>query len=413
MTSSLWTFTEETTLKDLVSQQWNSSNIAKRFKHLYETNTVGFVTLRGPKAIERKLSRLGIRLSDPTGSNPIVPPKAKAPAKSLSSVVVSETIEEPLAMLSTESFLDEEVIIDESTFTKQIDNLRYLYNKFGEEGESIGIPTTGRDRFILSLSDLHIPFAPPDRILRILNHFKGDLADNGLIVLNGDLMDQYDVSHFSKYKEIPLIQEYRATYDLIKICLSFCNKVALTRGNHEVRLQRFMKDKLPTNVLNLFESDLLLRLSRGDQVDFRGRWLEPDKDMAARVLYQMSEPWYIRVGKTIFCHPSGYGDKTPGGTVKKAHRLFRMRYDRVDFDSVVCAHTHSQYMGVIDNYLLMEQGSLNGRLGYEHTSALPDYGHSQNGFAVIVQDSDGSCNFNESRFYNIGSMVPKKKKLIV
>jgi predicted phosphodiesterase len=301
----------------------------------------------------------------------------------------------------------------EAGYKTELTELEFLYGRYKESYRESKPLVEGNARFILSLSDLHIPFCPPARIKEILEAHAADLKENGVIVLNGDIMDQYGASTFTKFKEVNLLQEYRATFELVKLCTEYASRVVLVRGNHEKRLGRLVRDKLPSSATSVIETDLLSRIANGEKLNSFGDLVGVDLEMKAKVSYSRSDAWFQLVGKTIFCHPSFYSGSSPGATVAKAaeHFVKRGYVPMVDFDSIVCGHTHHQYKGVVNDILLIEQGSLAGRLGYEGGDDL-NMGFGQQGYAWVWQDASGSTNWNDSNFYSFGRYLPKKKRVV-
>ena len=365
--STLWSDQERETLKELVVKGLDALSIEVEFIKLKATSSVGFTAKRSTIAIKKKMSELA---------------------------------EEPEEFSPFDGHAEE------------LKEMKLLYDKYGESFVSEVRSSSKKERFILSLSDVHIPFAPPDRIVATLERYKKDLRDyNGIIVLNGDIMDQYGASIFTKFKDVSLLEEYRAAFELAKRCTEYASRVVLVSGNHEARLGRLARDKLPGPVTSVFGTDLLAKIANGEVIDVKGNLRDIDNDMRNRIRYQFAEKWYARIGKTIFCHPSGWDGSKPGGTAMKAFEYFKTRYGSHEFDSVVCGHTHRLYKGIVENNMIIEQGSLCGRLGYEGGADL-NMAHSQHGYAYVWQAADGTTNFNESNFYSLGSMLPKKKGLL-
>lgn len=308
---------------------------------------------------------------------------------------------------------DADILSSDVVMDKRIQEMKDYNDKVKLEEVPSFLPKDGKERFILSLSDLHIPFAPIERIVSILEDHKDTLKSDKVkscIMLNGDIMDQYAASMFPKSKEIAMIKEYQMSMNLVDICLDYTDHVFMTRGNHEKRLSRSIKEKLPGPVANMFQTDLLARIANGEIIGKDGMTIGFANNFKGRVHYQVAEPWYMRIGKTIFAHASAY-KSGPGATVAVVASYLSKRYDRNEFDCVVHGHTHCLYKGIVANRLLIEQGSLCGRLDYEHDDHLK-FGSSQNGYAYIWQDKNGNTNFNDSNIVYIGSMLPKKKGMV-
>lgn len=287
-----------------------------------------------------------------------------------------------------------------------------IYNRYKLESEPLRELTNNKDRFILSLSDIHFPNSRDPRVLlEILNEYEDLLArDNSLIVLNGDILDVHSLSTFPKHKEVHLIDEYICAQSLIKLCLEYVPRIVMTSGNHEARTSKTARESIPASAQKMFRFNLMARLAAGEILDEHGTVIEVDQDIKKRVTYQLKDSWYVRVGKTIFAHPSGYANG-PGATVGKVHNLMKDIYNFDDYDAIVCGHTHKLYKGIIEDKLLIEQGSLTGLLDYEGKASL-SMGFSHNGYTIVWQDAQGNTNFNDSNFVYLGRNTPKKKKAL-
>lgn len=317
-----------------------------------------------------------------------------------------ESITRKIRRIKASEEFDQEAFIDER-WARLIEN----WEKYREDELPAYSSTNAKDRFILSLSDLHLPFTPMYRIKEVLKRWEKELnSEKSCIVLNGDIMDQYAASHFGKFKKVALIDEYNMTLDLVDLCLDYADNVFMTMGNHEVRLARELKEHISEEVMTVLPTDLLAKIANGEELDQYGLVKGFREKFKGRVHYQNKEPWYIRIGKTIFVHPTAW-KSGPLGTVTAMAEYFNTRYSRDDFDSVIMGHTHALAKSVTSNRLLIEQGAMCGRLGYEHQSNLK-FKHSQNGYAIIWQDKDGNTNFNDSTPIYLGSMLPQKKKII-
>jgi predicted phosphodiesterase len=261
-------------------------------------------------------------------------------------------------------------------------------------------------RKILCLSDIHFPFALTDEIDKAIKLHK----DADIVVLNGDILDGYIFSTYSKAKRIAALKEYMAAFELVKRLSESFNLVIIVRGNHDDRPARTLaKKEFETEATQVLRPDLLARIANGEALDESG-------DLIAKlnfdnVVYQKYDSWYVRVGKTIFAHPDAYYGGWPGQTAVKLCDYFSKRMGSDAFDSIVVGHTHRSYKGVVMNKLLIEQGAMASRMPYQHRADL-QFPHAMNGYAVIYQDEEGNTDFNKSVAVFLGSQLPPKKAIL-
>jgi predicted phosphodiesterase len=266
--------------------------------------------------------------------------------------------------------------------------------------------TKAKDVKIISFSDLHVPFFLWEDMQNALEEH----SDADIVVLNGDILDAYIFSTFSKSKSIAAIKEYKMAFDLVHYLSDHFEKVVLVSGNHDYRTTRAVKQAgFNQDASAVFGTDLLFKISNGEKLTDHG--LLSQKLDFNNVYYEKHDSWYVRIGKTIFCHPSGFGSKYPGATIVKLldHFSERMSYD--DFDSIVVGHTHKIYKGIVSSKLLIEQGAMAHKLPYQFQPDLR-FKNAMNGYAVIYQDSDGNTNYNDSQPIYLGSHLPTKKGII-
>lgn len=119
--------------------------------------------------------------------------------------------------------------------------------------------------------DLHVPFHDPKAVGCVLGYIRDTKPD--CLVLNGDTIDFYPVSSFSKdpHRELTLQDELDQTNDILDAFDSVMPKGSrkvFVVGNHEVRLSRYLRENARAlHGLRALTLDALLRLTeRGYEV---------------------------------------------------------------------------------------------------------------------------------------------------
>jgi predicted phosphodiesterase len=358
-----WQEEEEHLLRILIPTNTNTE-IAVEFERRFKKNLPGFRVLRSVDAIRRKCSRDNIT-SEGTYEDPY------------------EKRWEKIKSMQEEYFMD-------------------------AESNKIGIlPEDTPRRKILTLSDIHFPFALVDELEKaLLMH-----SDADIVVLNGDILDGYAFNTYGRAKRIAALKEYRAAFELVRNLSENFPRVVIVSGNHDRRPAKVLakSSDFEKEGSQILRPDLLARIANGEVLDEYGEVKEIlDFD---NVVYQKYDSWYVRIGKTIFAHPDAYFGSWPGQTVVKLADYFTKRLGGEHFDSVVVGHTHRIYKGVVMNKMLIEQGAMAARMPYQHKADLR-FPHAMNGYAVIYQDENGNTDFTKSKVFYLGSQLPPKKEII-
>lgn len=109
----------------------------------------------------------------------------------------------------------------------------------------IDLEMTLKDGKVLVCSDVHIPFQDDDAVSAFIVYSKKTKPD--MIVLNGDILDMFMLSRFTK-------GEGRNPYEEIQMCRRFLElirdnnpdaQIIYVIGNHETRLERYVLTKAP------------------------------------------------------------------------------------------------------------------------------------------------------------------------
>ena len=247
---------------------------------------------------------------------------------------------------------------------------------------------------ILCISDMHIPF---NRDIKEFFKYKGKVDT---LVLNGDIIDNYSMSSFTKMYRLSLVEELiRARELLIELIEEIePKKVTVVTGNHEIRLGKKIADKIGSDLLDLMPRDALAFLfdtgfNYYDRIKKCKTVYTPiDEEVDCEVNYVGN--FWTKEGKTIFVHPQAFRGTTLG-TVGKAYDYFTAIGE--DFQSIIMAHTHKLGMYVMNDKYLYEQGTcadLN-HMDYQDLK-LPKYSQV-NGYMYIIQDKDGNLIYDKTK----------------
>lgn len=263
---------------------------------------------------------------------------------------------------------------------------------------------TKSTRKILILSDIHFPLARTDFLMEAVELH----SDADICVLNGDIIEGYIFSTFTKERTIAAIDEYNAALFFIDILRKKFKEVHLVEGNHDARPAKYLaRQGVERGAFEVLRPNLLSRLANGEVLDRTG--MVVDRLDFSNVHFDPIESYYVKIGKALIFHPSTMGSDKPGHTVTTIGPKIARRYDDNEVDAMVCGHTHKIYKGVENGKLYIEQGCLAGLLRYFFKSSNASVKHYQNGYAVLYQDADGNTDFNKSGPVYLGECLPPKK----
>ena len=247
---------------------------------------------------------------------------------------------------------------------------------------------------ILCISDMHIPF---NRDIKEFFKYKGKVDT---LVLNGDIIDNYSMSSFTKMYRLSLVEELIQARELLIELIEEIKpkKVTVVTGNHEIRLGKKIADKIGSDLLDLMPRDALAFLfdtgfNYYDRIKKCKTVYTPiDEEVDCEINYVGN--FWAKEGKTIFVHPQAFRGTTLG-TVGKAYDYFTAIGE--DFQSIIMAHTHKLGMYVMNDKYLYEQGTcadLN-HMDYQDLK-LPKYSQV-NGYMYIVQDKEGNLIYDKTK----------------
>ena len=293
----------------------------------------------------------------------------------------------------------------ENKFKVAINKIKNIKNKALKSNEQkfnhVGRPKLKTDTKILCLSDFHIPFENPDTIMHAIeNH-----GDADILVINGDILDQYSVSKWPKSKEILLQWEYSEAIEWFKLLAPMFKEIHITSGNHDNRLKSYFSDNIDKSVSFLVCDDLLSKLADGYDFDNKGN-LVKTYDFNNVHYNPGLLSWYTQIGKCLFVHPNSYS-KVPMKTVTN---VCEGMLDREEFQAIVIGHTHKIGKIIYRNRLLIEQGCCCVPLDYEADGKMR-YQPQSFGYAVVYQDKEGNVDFDKSNPVYLGTGFVTKEDI--
>ena len=247
---------------------------------------------------------------------------------------------------------------------------------------------------ILCISDMHIPF---NRDIKEFFKYKGKVDT---LVLNGDIIDNYSMSSFTKMYRLSLVEELIRARELLVELIEEIEpkKVTVVTGDHEIRLGKKIADKIGSDLLDLMPRDALAFLfdtgfNYYDRIKKCKTVYTPiDEEVDCEVNYVGN--FWTKEGKTIFVHPQAFRGTTLG-TVGKAYDYFTAIGE--DFQSIIMAHTHKLGMYVMNDKYLYEQGTCANLNHMDYQDLKLPKSSQVNGYMYIIQDKDGNLIYDKTK----------------
>lgn len=240
---------------------------------------------------------------------------------------------------------------------------------------------------ILSISDVHYPFNKP---LDIFNQYIGRVDT---LQLNGDILDCFSISKYSKSYRISPVEEMigarQYIIDLIEMIKP--KTVVVNYGNHEVRLGAYLaknlnnelQELMPETAFDYIFFDGFTHYDRKTKAKIK---YEPLVDVFDKINFSYARTWFSQIGDCIFCHPKAFSSALLK-TAEKA--LYWFRNEGYDFKNLVMAHTHRIGSYKIGNSNIYEQGACceTGKMMYGDGQLVNS---QKQGFIYLCQDKDGN-----------------------
>lgn len=304
--------------------------------------------------------------------------------------LIDKTLEVPYEDLS-ELLFGEGNCFNESEVRKRMYGMKRLLEVMDQEPNYVATR-------ILGLSDLHIPFNLS------IDTFKDYVGKTDILVLNGDLVDQQQISKFPKMYRVSIMEELILGRQYIIDLINYIRprEVVVIDGNHEKRFGAYLARNLDSDLLELMpDSSMDLIVETGfNHYDKRNKtktWYEPLKNVFDGVEIIYANDWKYKIGQTWFIHPSAYSGGMLKTTEKAVNYFFRI--DR-NFEAIIMAHVHKLGSYVQGNIYMYEQGCCcdidkldyaNGRLQYPQ----------QKGFIYVCQTTEGKLIYDKTKLVEL------------
>jgi len=252
---------------------------------------------------------------------------------------------------------------------------------------------SGRDRTksdnirILTISDLHIPYNDP---IKILEPYFNNVD---ILQINGDIVDCQSLSKFPKiYRKSPIDEIVEAHYILQEIIMKINpKKVVVNIGNHDIRFQNYLAHNLDTDILELMpmtSAELLFvdGFTRYDKETKDKYKYQPLCAMFKDTEFVFNNTWYSKIGDCIFCHPYCFSSGILS-TAEKARRYFKD--EGISFKYLIMAHTHRIGYYYIGDTRIYEQGAFCDTSKMNYGDGKLQRSQKQ-GFMYLEQDTNGN-----------------------
>jgi predicted phosphodiesterase len=214
---------------------------------------------------------------------------------------------------------------------------------------------------IVIASDFHAPFQHNAAVAELIAREAGQ---TDTLIIAGDFTDSYSYSRFVRYEPITAESEWAASDALLGQLSAAFPEIVCIEGNHDARLERYLRAQLSPDVMFAIEQ-------------LTGGVLDPFKAIARRyknVRFQghqvgrLGVGWFAQFGDLIVSHAERFS-RVPGSALRSIEEWFRDQHDTLGLQPwrvLSQAHTHQLsaiYLGA--DKLLVESACLCGTHGYQ------------------------------------------------
>lgn len=261
----------------------------------------------------------------------------------------------------------------------------------------------------LVVSDLHIPFE-----LQGIDNLVSSLSnDFDTLIINGDFLDTYSMSTFSKEADIPLYTEVQRGMEYLARWVGLFDKVIFNKGNHEMRIENYIGKNDKINRLQfMMDFDVISFMVKEMQLhamyenyDNPKKQMEEMANMVDKIVYTRSTA--LKYGDAIIAHPTTFSS-VPSRTITYAvdHYYSRIKQLR----AVIIGHTHHVAKIVRNGVLGIESGCLCGTLPYELKGNIR-LTRPTTGFVTLIQ-YDGITDVNATNYFVLDDHVIREENVV-
>lgn len=239
----------------------------------------------------------------------------------------------------------------------------YLDKAIGRSAKKVKAPPykTKDTRRIVVAGDMHAPFEDKDAIGQMLAETEG--FDQ--LIVNGDLMDHYSISRFTKYEYVAVEREIAAADALLGAFSRQYPDVLVVEGNHDrPRFEKQLRALLSLEMLHCIEYLTGGNLSLVRAIAKR----YPNIRLADHRVGRHHLGWFAQEGDLLVAHAEKFS-KVPGAALRVIEEWMADREDSLGLTPwrlLIQAHTHQLgWFPWHSGKLLVEGGCLCQTHGYQ------------------------------------------------
>jgi len=246
----------------------------------------------------------------------------------------------------------------------------------------------------LVFSDTHIPFHNQQLLAQVVNEH----CDADQLIINGDFLDCYSVSRFTKRKDIPFKEELTQATAVLDFLASKFPIIKITDGNHTDRVRKYFEKHVDHSMMFLVQYDILdLICSPYKNIHVvRDHYSFPNGNGEAEIGY------FTRLGKDCII---GHFERSSIVPIKAAEYAYQWlanwshMFDIKDIRLFLQGHTHrlSKYPLNSGTPVIGETGCLAAVQEYTVEAGARYTGHL-NGYWIVYQDNKVT-DLNASNFF--------------